>query len=635
MGRKKSRNLTLPVVDGDGNKQKPAMGRRRAIVLVLVHVVILAHIGHYLVSGSTLTPLEPSEGSYTLREGLINAGAVFFCLLILSTLVFGRFFCGWACHVVAYQDLARWLLIKLGIRPKPVRARLLMLVPLFAAYWLYGRPIVERLLADESGHASYVLHLTTDDFWRTFPGPGITILTVLVCGFLIVYFLGSKGFCTYGCPYGAFFGVADKAAPGRIRVTDACDGSSRCTANCSSNVDVAREVRLYGKVVDPGCMKCMDCITVCPNDALYFGFTSRVEREPVARELRRRHYDFSWGEELLLVALFAGTFLIYKNLYGVVPLLLAVGLSSITAYLLLMATRLAYQRRLSIQNWRLKREGRWGRGGRAYAAAAGLLVLFLAHSGVVRWHAWRGQAAFETAHAARLEGDRNWESAALMAQAHLSTCQQWGLFSTRTADRKLGHLALLLGEPVEAERHIQRAASVDRFTPDLDLLLGRARLAQGDRDAARPQIEAALDDRALTAERYVQIAAQLRREGDGDAALEVLRIGAECHPDAVSLVLACCKSLVRPPRGSAGHVNEAIERMERAVAMQEADEPRLLATLARLHSLQGRWDAAIRLVERARHAAEARGPKEMLSDLYNARAYYLEQRNLADENGAS
>ena len=25
-------------------------------------------------------------------------------------------------------------------------------------------------------------------------------------------------------------------------------------------------------VVDPGCMKCMDCVSVCPNDALYFGF---------------------------------------------------------------------------------------------------------------------------------------------------------------------------------------------------------------------------------------------------------------------------------------------------------------------------------------------------------------------------
>ena len=27
-----------------------------------------------------------------------------------------------------------------------------------------------------------------------------------------------------------------------------------------------------GMVVDPGCMKCMDCVSVCPNDALYFGF---------------------------------------------------------------------------------------------------------------------------------------------------------------------------------------------------------------------------------------------------------------------------------------------------------------------------------------------------------------------------
>ena len=68
------------------------------------------------------------------------------------------------------------------------------------------------------------------------------------------------------------FSLADKLAPGKIRVTDACNQCGHCTATCTSNVLVHAEVKQYKMVVDPGCMKCMDCISVCPNDALYFGF---------------------------------------------------------------------------------------------------------------------------------------------------------------------------------------------------------------------------------------------------------------------------------------------------------------------------------------------------------------------------
>ena len=57
----------------------------------------------------------------------------------------------------------------------------------------------------------------------------------------------------------------------RIRVTDACAGCGHCTAVCTSNVRVHEEVRDYGMVVDSGCMKCLDCVSVCPNDALYYG----------------------------------------------------------------------------------------------------------------------------------------------------------------------------------------------------------------------------------------------------------------------------------------------------------------------------------------------------------------------------
>ncbi|MCP3902044.1 MAG: hypothetical protein GY715_00285, partial [Planctomycetes bacterium] len=133
-------------------------------------------------------------------------------------------------------------------------------------------------------------HFMTDDFWERFPAWPIALLTFAVCGFLIVYLLGNKGFCTYGCPYGGIFGVADQVAPGRILVTDACEGCGHCTATCTSNVRVHEEVRTWGMVVDPGCMKCMDCVDVCPKDALHFGFgTPAIARgRPRQTPARRR-----------------------------------------------------------------------------------------------------------------------------------------------------------------------------------------------------------------------------------------------------------------------------------------------------------------------------------------------------------
>ena len=80
----------------------------------------------------------------------------------------------------------------------------------------------------------------------------VAVPFLFVCGFMTVYFLGSKGFCTYACPYGGFFALADKVAPGKIRVTDACNQCGHCTAVCTSNVRVHAEVKAYGMVVDPG-----------------------------------------------------------------------------------------------------------------------------------------------------------------------------------------------------------------------------------------------------------------------------------------------------------------------------------------------------------------------------------------------
>jgi polyferredoxin len=153
-------------------------------------------VGHFVqwrLMGSTLSPIEPSETMYTLGNGAVNAGFIFFSLAILSTLFLGRFVCGWACHIVALQDLCAWLMKKIGIMPRPFRSRLLVFVPLLAAVYMFVWPTVARIMFAPGGQSilpPFTNHLVTTDFWKTFPTLAVAVPFLFVCGFMTVYFLG-------------------------------------------------------------------------------------------------------------------------------------------------------------------------------------------------------------------------------------------------------------------------------------------------------------------------------------------------------------------------------------------------------------------------------------------------------------
>lgn len=387
-----------------GKVRPSRMGRRRAFVLIAVHVLAFAHILQWKLEGRTLTPLEPSEAIYTLVDGVVNAGAIVMLASLFLTLVFGRFFCGWACHLVAVQDGCAWLLKKLHLRPRPLRSRWLMLVPLGAGLYLFGWPLFVRWWTGGTA-PEWRAGFTETEFWDTFPGLWLSIITFVVCGVAMVWVLGAKGFCTYACPYGGLFGVVDRFAPGRIVVSDACKGCGHCSAVCTSNVLVHAEVRDYGKVVDPGCMKCLDCVSVCPENALSFSFTSpallsRARRENPART----PWSFSITEDLILGVLFIVALLVFRglpdnilpeagNLYGEIALLLGVGLAALSAFVLFLTVRVMRRKDVQLFGRVLKTAGRLSASGRMVLVLFLLWCAFFAHSAVVQVAMLRGELA--------------------------------------------------------------------------------------------------------------------------------------------------------------------------------------------------------------------------------------------------
>ncbi len=432
---------------------------------------MIAHVAQWLIWGSTISPIEPSEAMFTIQRGAVNAGFIFFTAAIIATLIFGRFVCGWGCHVVALQDLCGWILKKIGLKPKPFRSRLLMWVPLLAALYMFVWPTVNWYLVKPPTAPlipQFTNHLVVEDFWATFPPIAVAIPFLFICGFMTVYFLGNKGFCTYACPYGGFFSVADKIAPGKIRVTDACNQCGHCTAVCTSNVLVHAEVNKFGAVVDPGCMKCLDCVSVCPNDALYFGFgkpsVAIKQESPISRR------NMTWTEEAIVASVFLFSLFAVWDVYQLIPMLMALGIAAVSAYLGLRLYSLFSSADLAFYGRSLKSGGTIRGAGWVCAAFAIVWLGIVAHSGVVRYHERAGTIAYESIRlpdelALTRSNPENWLGTSdraniAAAREHLGTAQRYGALTNVHAIPKLAWVEFLGGNTNRALELLDRSAAL-------------------------------------------------------------------------------------------------------------------------------------------------------------------------------
>jgi polyferredoxin len=113
--------------------------RLRIGVLVGVHVLILAHVLYF--GSDTIGSVDFQEFFHSfVKHGIVNAGVIMVLLAFLTTLIFGRFFCGWACHFGAIQELSWWILQKLNIRPQTVDSKLVTILPVIILLNFYVLP---------------------------------------------------------------------------------------------------------------------------------------------------------------------------------------------------------------------------------------------------------------------------------------------------------------------------------------------------------------------------------------------------------------------------------------------------------------------------------------------------------------
>ena len=290
-------------------------------------------------------------------------------------------------------------------------------------------------------------------------------------------------------------------------------------------------------------MKCTDCISVCPKNALYFGFgkPASVRGKPAGKPSRR--YNLSLAEEVFVAAVFmVTTWLVFRGLYDGPPLLMSAGLGGITAYLALQLCHLWNKPGVRIQNLTLKSGGRVKLTGWVFAGLTAAWLVFTAHSGFVQWHRQLGSHHLNRTLASReevLSGEfrlrtypASHHEAAEKSFRHFRQADRWGLAGVPEVKLGLAWGHLLRGEPAQAEEAIRAAValapqSAGQLQNLADFLVGQRRLQEA-ADVMARKIELVEEPGAND---YYSLAGLLALTGRYDEALGYYLASAEKTPD--------------------------------------------------------------------------------------------------------
>jgi NAD-dependent dihydropyrimidine dehydrogenase PreA subunit len=186
------------------------------------------------------------------------ANFVLLAIPVVSTLFWGRLFCGWICPMGAVQQLLhrRDMAIKVPVWLHNILKyfRYLVLFGLVIAVVLTGTAVFAQIDPFKSLFNLEISLVPTT----------LLVLTIVASLFIFV------PWCRYACPMGAFLSLLTRFSLFRLRFTETCKNCGACAkAYCSSKAISVSEITPV--ISDTECMRCGDCLSRCPKDSIVFG----------------------------------------------------------------------------------------------------------------------------------------------------------------------------------------------------------------------------------------------------------------------------------------------------------------------------------------------------------------------------
>ncbi|MBQ9673926.1 MAG: 4Fe-4S binding protein [Ruminococcus sp.] len=197
-------------------------------------------------------------------------------LLIVGifTIIFGRFFCGFACAFGSFGDAvhAAYVFICKKLKKKPIKLNeKLCKVLTYLKYLVLLTIIILCFLG-------YYTNLRGTSPWDVFSmlrsgnfmlagyAIGIVLLVLIVAGMAVC----ERFFCRFLCPMGAVFSLlASLPLTSITRKRESCiKGCKACKMNCPASLDIAERGSFD---VNGDCFQCGRCVDFCPKKNIKTG----------------------------------------------------------------------------------------------------------------------------------------------------------------------------------------------------------------------------------------------------------------------------------------------------------------------------------------------------------------------------
>ncbi len=189
--------------------------------------------------------------------------------ILLFTLVFGQFFCGWVCPMGAIQEFLHDFHRRQVRIPEKLDAILGVTKYIFAAYLLLNAVIKHTKL-------HYL-----NPFFVAFnlEGPKLLVLMAFLvfAASIFVY----RPWCRWFCPFSAIFNLLSKISFFQLKTNERCTncilGERVCRIG-AIKIETQNGARST-KVINSKCIRCGDCVASCPRKGIGIEFVLNLSRE--------------------------------------------------------------------------------------------------------------------------------------------------------------------------------------------------------------------------------------------------------------------------------------------------------------------------------------------------------------------
>jgi ferredoxin len=244
--------------------------------------------------------------THTVYKGLLWS-----LVVLIPTLLLGRFFCGWICPYGTLHHFVGWLFRARQARRHegteahgdagpPNRYRrsqqvkyyilaAMLVAAIFGALQIGLLDPICLVYRSFAGSLVPALNMPAPHLFGDYRfNSGAWLIGLLLFGLVAANLVYPRLFCRVLCPLGALLGVLSRLGWWRIeRDPAACHGCDQCRLHCEGACDPHAQLRRAE------CLVCFNCIEDCPQGALRFALFPPRAGEVAGPDLSRRKLVFA------------------------------------------------------------------------------------------------------------------------------------------------------------------------------------------------------------------------------------------------------------------------------------------------------------------------------------------------------